>query len=274
MGRQGKILLFVIPGVALAVNLHITPKQMAETWEAFSLNRNVPELNEISMASFRKVLVKDSDVSAELLLNNKPPGAVVSRPSLGKHTADGLPAVTPPAKKFHAIASNQTPAAGALLQSYGGKRRVSMTPGPPFSLNETSSNLPKYSERTNAGKVLVTYNPNQLEAASSSKRSTPKCSISYDFPTNVKKPYRHMFTTVQERAKALDRHLVELGVHMMERYGIQEATDETSETGIAPLEAVGVPRQDAICCIGRICNSVRCHVMELFISFILLGLLD
>jgi hypothetical protein len=54
---------------------------------------------------------------------------------------------------------------------------------------------------------------------------------------------------LDERAKALDRQLVELGDAMVKQYGLGQEI---------PLEGVGVPRQEVICCIGRICNAVRC----------------
>jgi hypothetical protein len=68
-----------------------------------------------------------------------------------------------------------------------------------------------------------------------------------------------MFTPLEERAKALDQHLVDMGEVMVERYGLGKQ-DEDNETGIAGLEAVGVPRQDMVCCIGRVCNAVRASI--------------
>ena len=69
---------------------------------------------------------------------------------------------------------------------------------------------------------------------------------------------------MDERAKALDDQLVKMGKIMMERYNIPDGSDESAmdvdandDTAIAPLEAVGVPNQDKVCCIGRICNAVR-----------------
>jgi DNA polymerase alpha subunit B len=57
-----------------------------------------------------------------------------------------------------------------------------------------------------------------------------------------------MFTPLDERAKALDRQLVELGDAMVKQYGLGQEI---------PLEGVGVPRQEVICCIGRICNAAH-----------------
>lgn len=244
----------------------MSPKQISECWEAFSLNRNLNELDDHSFPSFRLALIKDSD-NAELLLQESASnsGAVISRPSNKRQTLDddGLPTVTPPAKRFNA-SLNKASAVDAVAASDSTSRRVSLSPAPPGSLSSADkSNLPKYSERQGAGKMLVTFNPNKLEAsanASMTSRST-RCNISYSFPSNVQKPYRHMFTTIDERAKALDKQMVDLGDAMIERYGLGKEEEEgSSETAIAGLEAVGVPRQDKVCCIGRVCNAVSLSV--------------
>lgn len=178
-----------------------------------------------------------------------------------------------------------------------------------------------YRDRAAPGKVTLTYNPKKLEpvddaewierrkSRSSSSGASPvggvdiACAVNYKrfSSTNVMQPYRHMFTTLPERANALDDHLVRLGECMQAKYNIQyagshsnsggaaattesvssegkggDAKDEstTEESGaqigrgesaswtsssgdVAPLEAVGVPRQQPITCIGRICNAVR-----------------
>ena len=124
-----------------------------------------------------------------------------------------------------------------------------VTPHPPTPT--PMPNLPSYGERKNAGQVIVTFNPNNLPAITTNESSLRRCEVSASFPTNVKKPYRHMFTTLEERSNALDGHLVKMGEEMIERYGIGK------DDGIAALEAVGIPRQDKVCCIGRVCNEVR-----------------
>jgi len=251
-------------GAALASTLHLSAKQLAESWEACSLNRNLTTLDERTFHTYRQAVIKDNDgVAAELLLNgNGNDAAVVSRPSLGGNTTkgsmDGLPAVTPPAKRVHQNA------ASASIDNGSGSKRVSLSPYPPNLLQTKSagSNSPKYSERSSAGKVVFTYEPSELEGTEAMEIETQsepaqRCNISYDFDTNVQKPYRHMFTTLQERAQALDVQLEELGHSIQERYGLGVDGEISETTGIAGLEAVGVPRQEKVCCIGRICNAVR-----------------
>jgi len=163
--------------------------------------------------------------------------------------------ITPAAKR----PSQQRPLQQQKLMDHhqhgGLHNRVSLSPDPPLAHQpklETSSSIPAFSERTNAGRVVTTFNPNNLAPIELAAASKPKCVISYDeFETNVAKPYRHMFTVMDERARKLDEWIVEKEVELMERYHF-------GESDVAALEAVAVPRQEKICCIGRICNAVSC----------------
>lgn len=260
------MLLLMSLGISLASTLHVSPKQMAECWEAFSLNKDLSDLDGHSFPTYRLALIKDSDNSATDLTTDFSGKAINSRPSLGSkrmiNETENLPSVTPPSKRS---GNNSFDPSRSAVDSIASNRRVSLSPAPPASLmksSQRSSNLPKYEERSGAGKVIHTFNPNELQWAEVANTTSPKCTISSSlFETNVQEPYRHMFTTLDERAKALDEHLVELGDAIIERYDLgtkDDAGDETTnETQIAPLEAVGIPRQDKICCVGRICNSAH-----------------
>ena len=217
--------------------LHITPKQMAEYWETFSLNKNVHELTDYTFQAYRSVVTKQADDDG---------AAVVSRPALGKrHGSTNM--VTPPNKRSVRGGGDVTPLSAVDKVA---SNRVSLSPNKVTPHPATPAvNLPTYGERMNAGQVLVTFNPQDLEPAEPA--TTHRCVVSSSFPTNVEKPYRHMFTTLEERANALDQHLTNMGEMLVERYEIGK------DDGIAPLEAVGVPRQDKVCCIGRVCNEVR-----------------
>ena len=59
-----------------------------------------------------------------------------------------------------------------------------------------------------------------------------------------------MFTVLDERARQLDGMLQEKQEEFAERYHFGQ------DGAVAALEAVGVPRQEPICCIGRVCNAV------------------
>jgi DNA polymerase alpha subunit B N-terminal len=267
-------------GVGMAASLNVSAKQMAECWEAFSLNRNVQALDTHCFDAFKKQLVKEADqLGVPMPMDTdsgSSNGAILSRPSpkAASSSTARLPSVTPPANKRLVNEHNDN------MDSSFKNRRITLSPSPPTRKDANNNNShvqkqqPKYNERTGAGKVMQTFNPSNLEAAAvestSSRNGGPKCRISYDgFDTNVKSSYRHMNTPLEERAVALDQHLVDLGQAMVERYGLagkevndgedeQAGGDTSTETaGIASLEAVGVARQEKVCCLGRICNAVR-----------------
>jgi hypothetical protein len=206
------------------------------------------------------VLAKESDaniITAPMDIDDDFPSSQGS--VLTTTATHSLPHVTPPAKRFHPAPDDSS---SALSQ----RGRVSLSPGPPLHLAAQSSASSlgtriKYDDRKGVGQVVATYKPqNELTTPSITRSSSsPKCSLDYlSFSTNVREPYRHMFTTLDERADALDQHLVERGEEMVDRYNL--GAEEDGQGDVAPLEAVGVPRQETICCIGRICNAVSCLV--------------
>jgi DNA polymerase alpha subunit B N-terminal len=242
-------------GVTLAEVYSVSSTQLANCWAAYSLNKNVQKLDSHSFDSFRMQVIKEC--------GNIDVGAVITRVGKRQSANKDVPSVTPPSKK--ANTSERTNNVLTVASNLG--RRVSMSPAPPSILSSTdgipSLKLEKYEERRDPGKVVLSFNPNNLLSATQTTRTTPKCHVSYsNFESNVKESYRHMFTTTDERASALDRHLVELGDQMIERYNLGKSDDESAE--VAELEAVGVPRQDKICCIGRICNAVSAQIPSTF----------
>jgi hypothetical protein len=223
--------LFSFSGVALASTLHLSPEQMAECWEAFSMNKKVNELTDHTFQAYRTQLLKecDSTMTADV-------GAVQLRTVKREATNMVTP---PPAKK------QQTPTSTSSVDSVA-RDNISSPRRPTIA-------LPKYNERTKVGEPVASYNPNNLPAISAPATSNKagRCLISTDAFNNVKEPYRHMFTTLEERAKALEKHLQTMGKEIIDKYGISDG-----ENGIAPLEQGNVSRQEPICCIGRICNEV------------------
>lgn len=206
----------------------MSPAQLAEIWESHSLNKNVAELNDITIKAFRASVHKDAPGTTET--------AVITLPCLSKRS--GLPMVTPPTKRLNSgPLTTPIPAVEAIS-------RVSMSPLVPLA------KISAYNERNSAGKVLMTFNPRNFEKSASPTLTTPRCEVSTSFTTNLTKPYRHMFTPLQEKARILDDHLVYMGEEIVNHYAIGQ------DEGIAEIEAVAVPRQDKVCCLGRICNEV------------------
>jgi hypothetical protein len=202
---------------------------MAECWEAFSLNKNVSELTDHTFQSYRLQLIKDSEATTDLTTSV---GAVQSRNV--KRQATNM--VTPPAAK-----RQQQPRVGPSSVDSIGQTDVSSP--------RRVIKLPKYDERNRIGEMVASFNPAGFDRIAKSTKHG-QCVITQD-DQNVRKPYRHMFTAMEERASALDNHLVELTHQIVTQFGIGDG-----ENGTAPLEQVNVPGQDKICCVGRICNEV------------------
>ena len=225
---------------------------MGLCWEAFSINREVTELDEHCFESFRTALIKYADDNSPA-----PDNTISSRP-VKRSTP---PSVTPPTKRTHinhrANASSTSQQVPDSIDD--GRRRLSLCPElPKSSANTTTSS---YEERKDVGKVVQSWNPYNLpEHVGQHVLKKPRCFISTcDFTNNIKHSFRHMNTTIEEEARILDQHMVQLGEKMTERYGLgdDKATEcEVSTNAVASLEAVGVPRQEPVCCIGRICNEV------------------
>ncbi|KAL7578443.1 hypothetical protein ACA910_012833 [Epithemia clementina (nom. ined.)] len=235
--------------IALATSTSLSPDQMGLFWESFSLNRNLSHLDDHCFESFRTALIKYADERS----NTTPDSTITSRPT---KRSTPPPSVTPPAKRKTTLSGED----GVPTANDEGRRRVSLSPDVP--VNKGSGSTALYDDRKGAGKVMETWNPNNLPDAGTEQRSNkPRCTVSRgDFSTNTTHRYRYMNTTVEEVAEMLNERLVQLGQMMKERYALGEDSaieGEGSTDSIAALEAVGVSRQEPICCIGRICNEAH-----------------
>uniref|UniRef100_A0A7S2ERG3 DNA polymerase alpha subunit B n=2 Tax=Ditylum brightwellii TaxID=49249 RepID=A0A7S2ERG3_9STRA len=230
---------------AMAKNLSITPTQLAESWEAHSINRNISELTDVTFAGFRNDLLSDVESMAPSTVTS---GAVHESSGLGKRHASGGPSQTPPPKQRRVEIKEEEVTPRVSVSPL--KSKLSPVPPTPSSILK-GANTPKYEERKNAGATVASYNPHSLTPLSSS-------SAPHIFYKHVEK-CRFMFTTPQDRANALNKRLVEFGKRIQEVYDIKDMYDveEDQEVALARLENVGVPRQEKVCCIGRICNEAH-----------------
>lgn len=144
---------------------------------------------------------------------------------------------TPDAHDLSKISSN-------LLQS------------PNFDISSSqSSNLdtisigPKFSDRIDAGKVLLTFNEH-LDSRDEFEPSSLKpigfrCRIINDDEifSNISHRYRYMYTELEERTKALDKQLSKIQRDMCTFINIDEKD----------LQPVGVPSQEMVWVCARIC---------------------
>ena len=106
-----------------------------------------------------------------------------------------------------------------------------------------------YAERPNRGQSVLTVNPGlgdrgEFEASAVTPigmRCRIRC-LEEDFD-NITDRYRYMYTTLEERARSLDRHLLKL----------QEQLCALASIPDGELHPVGVPSQDTVWVCGRIC---------------------
>lgn len=176
-----------------------------------------------------------------------PEGAVYTRP---KRQTETTAVITPSSNKRQQHS----------FQPSAMSSRMSLSPEAPMTEEETTKK-PAFSERKDSGKVVASFNPKNLPVPVPQPVGTSlRCKVSFDeYETNVKSPYRHMFTTTEERSRQLDRMIQEKEELYSQRY-------EFGSENFAELEAVGVPRQETICCIGRICNAVCSDGLNIFSS--------
>jgi DNA polymerase alpha subunit B len=106
-----------------------------------------------------------------------------------------------------------------------------------------------YAERPSRGETVLTLNPGLGERGefepSSAKPIGARCRIESnpeDFD-NCSGVYRYMFTTLEERARSLDKHLLHLQQQLCAFASIEDGD----------LHPVGVPSQDTVWVCGRIC---------------------
>lgn len=209
--------------------------------------------------------------------------------------------VTPPTAKRHHSGSDGDVAAADV----GNQKTSSMLSsvdqvaipggaGSPVAATAAAMNkattipLPKYEERTKVGQVVVAYPSNRPADAKGDDRNTkagPRCSVVFHSCSgaaagsvdvvvgkyNITQPYRHMFTTMEDRARALEELLVERKEAIVTYHGLStESKNHKNDDGdgndtsgdalqgiFAPLEEVNVARQGKITCVGRVCNEVR-----------------
>ncbi|CAE7489375.1 POLA2, partial [Symbiodinium microadriaticum] len=116
---------------------------------------------------------------------------------------------------------------------------------------QSQSQSGSFQSRENIGQVVAKLNESlPVRGSFRSSQSSllgARCTVSLkdsdEFP-NVMQRYRYMFTTLEERARALDRHHASLEEDMCSRAGIGDS-----------LGAVGIPSPDPVWVCGRICNE-------------------
>jgi len=295
---------------ALSTSLRLTPTQLAEAWEAHSLTKGIDELNDGSFKGYLSVVSKKQDGvksgnNNQTVLSNNQTG-------LGKRNGPGSNVTPSPAAKLiktegGAVGSTGIKSEGSTasagrnglsavdsLTTPSGKGAPSpKVKGEPMSASGASTTVItpmkietiKYTQRTNSGQTVTSYNPNNLPSTSellATKTSSEKEIILnhrgatiqlHPSATHPKSTYRHMFTPLEKRATALESQLITMSNNICQKYNISSEEDEmiAAMDGIVKSEVdksneedvdslwtpVGLPKQSKVVCVGRICNEVR-----------------
>jgi DNA polymerase alpha subunit B len=175
--------------------------------------------------------------------------------------AAGAGAAVSQAKAEAQFASPANPTAKSVPAPHGTK------PFSPASYQSPLAVPGDYANRTNAGQVVSMYNkqlPGRMGGAKPSSRpSGARCHVDTDpfaalegeanssssssssssdgAAGNVQKRYRYMYTSLDERAAALDAQVLSVQGTLLKRFGLAEPA------------AVGAPSQELIVNVGRIC---------------------
>ena len=229
---------------ALSTSLRLSPKQLAEAWEAHSLTKNVDTLSDASFKGYQATLTKQD----KTVMSNNNTG-------LGKRSAPGSNVTPSPAVKREKVDTTATPGANgaAVGSNRNGLSAVDNLTTPKGSPNSkqgaptpnTSStmvitppnNKPivtvKYSERKNSGHTVSSYNPHNLPSASeiilTTKTPTEKQIIQshiaasitlHPASTHPTSSHRHMFTPLEKRSAALEQRLHSMNNIICNTYNI------------------------------------------------------
>jgi DNA polymerase alpha subunit B len=230
----------------MATKLKIKAKDFNNYLEAFLLETSNENLSIDILGKFDLYLIKETTIAsqkikAEIKVEgmNKPPlppsssSSSHSAPSPGNSQNIKRQGQfgTPNSQKSSKIAFTSTP--------------DGVTP------TSTQASTPSYNERQNSGAVVSSHNPN-LEMRGAFQRATQaanilgmRCEIStrVEECENITQRYRYMFTTLDERARSLDKQLLSL----------QEQMCEEAHINPDDIQPIGVPSQTDVWVSGRIC---------------------
>ena len=229
---------------ALSTQLRLSPRQLAEAWEAHSLTKNVSVLDDVSFAAYRSSLAGLAGDN-----NNRVVGTSSAKRKASPSSVTPTPNKTKVKREQLATPSSSTPAAASA------SKNILVTP----------TKTPTYQERTSRGEVVSTYNPHGLPTAVSSNDSHIAASIQYHpSSSHPTKSYRHMFTPLEARAQVLEERLTMMSEQIQEAHSESDDAVVKQENNLDADAAessiwtpVGIPRQNTVRCVGRICNEVN-----------------
>jgi len=275
---------------ALSTSLHLTPKQLAEAWEAHSLTKNLDELNDVTFNAYRNSLSSNKNVAVvkngALGKRSSPSGAVTPTPGAKRVTVKTEANTTTTIARNGDKGRNGLSAVDNLTTPGGRSTNSAKSPSVKSegSTPITPPKTPKYVNRITAGKFVTSYNPHNLPTAVEmlAKKSAEEkvvigqhvgCTVSVHpgaaHPTST---FRHMFTPLEKRSAALEERLLGMNDVLCEGYGVKTEEEEMlaavdgvegdkkeveEKTIKGTWTPVGMPKQNTVLCVGRICNEAH-----------------
>lgn len=229
---------FSLTGAAAAAAMQLSAATVADCWDAVSATHGFKELSTHNFQTLKNAMVKQADENLVL-----PPTTSSSSTAV----VTTVKSSSSPTQTTSTPRSVVTPSATTKTA-----RRLSLSPLMPTTAASGSRKKAKYHERQGVGTVVTAYQADlALVRPSQPSPDTPRCDVQWrQFSTNVVEPYRHLFTTLPTKAQALEAHLQRMTAVLQDVHAFGQGD-------LAPLEAVGLPGQDLVCNIGRICSSVR-----------------
>lgn len=227
---------------SLCDGLRVGAARMAETWEAYALNRNATTLDGTHFEAFQQALVQDAEQRRREGEDAVEPSAVRVVPGTRKRTREGEEVSSPPQ---------------STSKESQHRRSVSMSPSQllPPSSPRTPSRTPAYDEREGAGATVSSHDPHGLpELSPGVPDEGHPCNAALYGDRNLTidhtaAPYRHGLSTITKRADALEARLNDMTEALLNDPS-QPLADEDG-----PHEYVGVPQQKVVTCVGRVCNE-------------------
>lgn len=259
---------------------------MAEVWEAYSINKhNLTELTHHQFEAYKNELIKVSQITPKDHTAAATAATTITTPGsnnsggaimVNKRQRVGTNMVTPPtAKRQNIIITGEGNGGDSPTATFVDKNSTTNNIAPTMGNSMVMTTItmtppPKYEERTKVGQVVASYSPTQVphennNSNSNNNNDTRRCELSTTMvgKNNIVQPYRHMFTTLEDRAKALERSLVERGRAIIDQqYRSQKdrnnhPQEQDDIMAPPPQEEVNVPRQDEVTVVGRICNEAH-----------------
>ena len=246
-------------GVFLCDKFSLTPAAFVDALEAFLAEHNKNTIGMEDVSKFEQKLHKQSAVAKQQELQAK---AHMNAQQQQQRTA--LKSVT---NNINAGATATTPGDTSLT----GKRPLSATVTPALDSDTTARSLKPFSSTsssfsqsaalssTSGGEAYRSRKDRYQSVASMNtalgsraefKRSDRgplgmRCAVSTSGEdiNNCEGRYRYMFTTMEERARNLDKHMLRMQAHMCEKASLK-AED---------LQPVGIPSPETVWVCGRIC---------------------